>query len=221
MRFVDHGIAAEVAESRGVVTLRDSRGRNLVIACSNDQGPRGWILVTDIDTGETKQVFFPDGVSNAPPYASLLSRNGRFYTGAGRVLLEYDPATEQWLSWESPQPDAHCFVGEALADGPEGLIFGGTCYNSHLFSFDPATRRTVDTGGWIPRRSISGIWLSMRPAGLIAASAQPDGISWPFIRRRASGGSLFRKRNGIWVRRSSIEASTGRFMVTPASAGID
>lgn len=150
MKFADHGIAAEVAESRGVVTLRDTRGRNLVIACSNDNGPRGWILVTDIDTGETKQVFFPDGVANAPPYASLLSRNGRFYTGAGKVLLEYEPATEQWLSREIPQADAHCFVGEALADGPGGLIFGGTCYNSHLFSFDPATRRTVDYGRMDP-----------------------------------------------------------------------
>ncbi|MBM4082555.1 MAG: hypothetical protein FJ278_22815, partial [Planctomycetes bacterium] len=49
-RFVDHGVAVPLAESRGVITARDRNGRNLVIACSLDVSPRGWILVTDIDS---------------------------------------------------------------------------------------------------------------------------------------------------------------------------
>ena len=144
--FTDHGVGAPVAESRGVITTQDANGASLVIACSLDQSPKGWILVTDIDTEETTQYNYPQGVPNSPPYASLMSENGRFYTGAGKVLLEFDPTSREWLFHGIPQPNAGCFVGSALADGPDGLIYGGTCSNCHLFSFDPETKKMKDYG---------------------------------------------------------------------------
>lgn len=149
--FVDHGVAAPVAESRGVVVTQDAQGHHLALACSLDNSPRGWILLTDIDTGETQQVFFPEGVPNSPPYASLLSQNGRFYTAAGPVLLEFDPASREWLFHGVPQPQAECFVGEALADGPDGRIYGGTYPNCHLVSFDPQTKQMADYGPMDPQ----------------------------------------------------------------------
>ena len=55
--FTDrYGVAAKVAEGRGVVTTRDGSRRNLAIIMVRDVGsPSGYILVTDIDTGKTKQ----------------------------------------------------------------------------------------------------------------------------------------------------------------------
>jgi len=151
--FIDHGVAAPVAESRGVVVTQDAQGHALVLACSLDNSPQGWILVTDVDTGETQQIFFPEGVPNSPPYASLLSRNGRFYTAAGRVLLEFDPSSRQWLFHGVPQPQAECFVGEAFADGPDGRIYGGTYPNCHLISFDPQTKQMADYGPMDPQEN--------------------------------------------------------------------
>jgi len=144
--FTDHGVGAKVAECRGVVTLRDGNGRNLVIALTLDESPRGYILVTDIDTGETKQYWYPEGVGNAAVFASLMSRNGRFYTGAGKVLLEFDPTRREWLFHGVPQQEAACFVGSAMADGPDGLIFAGTYPNCHLVSFNPQTKEMKDYG---------------------------------------------------------------------------
>ena len=149
--FIDHGVAAAVAESRGVVATQDADGAGLVVACSLDHSPRGWLLVINVDTGATEQVYYPEGVPNSPPFASLMSSNGRFYTGAGRVLLEFDPATREWLFTGVPQAQAQVFVDRALADGPDGLIWGGTYPNAHLFSFNPETKEMIDYGQMDPQ----------------------------------------------------------------------
>ncbi len=142
----DLGIAVDSAECRGIVACRTADGRNLVISSSLDLGARGWLLITDIDSGESRQVFFPEEVPNSPAYASLLSRNGRFYTGAGKVFCEFDPAAGAWLFHGIPQAETECFVGEAMADGPDGLVYAGTYPTSHLVSFDPKTKATRDLG---------------------------------------------------------------------------
>lgn len=142
----DLGIAVDSAECRGIVACRTQDGRNLVISASLDLGARGWLLLTDVDNGESRQVFFPEDVPNSPAYASLLSRNGRFYTGAGKVFCEFDPASGDWLFHGVPQAETDCFVGEAMADGPDGLIYAGTYPTSHLVSFDPKTKAMRDLG---------------------------------------------------------------------------
>lgn len=142
----DLGIAVDSAECRGIVACRTADGRNLVISSSLDLGARGWLLVTDIDSGESRQVFFPEDVPNSPAYASLLSLNGRFYTGAGKVFCEFDPAAGAWLFHGIPQAETDCFVGEAMADGPDGLVYAGTYPTSHLVSYDPKTRAMRDLG---------------------------------------------------------------------------
>ena len=62
--FIDHGVGAPVAESRGVVVTRDAQGRSVALALSMDHSPQGWVLVTDIDSGETGQYTYPEGVPN-------------------------------------------------------------------------------------------------------------------------------------------------------------
>jgi streptogramin lyase len=150
--FTDHGVAAKVAEGRGVVTTRDSNGRYLAIVMVRDVGsPVGYILVTDIDTGKTKQFHYPKDAGNSDIFASLMSRNGRFYTGAGKVLLEFDPTTEKWLYHGVPQPKAQHFVGAAICDGPDGRIYIGTYPNCHLVSYDPETQTIQDHGQLDPK----------------------------------------------------------------------
>lgn len=144
--FTDLGVAAPVAESRGVVALQDAAGHSLALVLALDMSPRGYILVIDIDSGKTEQVYYPEGVPNEPAFASMYSTNGRFYTGSGKVLLEFDPNTRQFLFHGIPNNDTGCFVGEAFADGPDGLIYAGTYPNCHLVSYNPQTHEMKDYG---------------------------------------------------------------------------
>ena len=75
----DYGVGAKVAEIRNIVTTVTKDGRHLAICNVTDEGKRGYVLVTDIDTGETKQCFCPSGVPQVDPFGSLMSRNGKFY----------------------------------------------------------------------------------------------------------------------------------------------
>lgn len=142
--LIDHGVAVPLAECRGVVTAQDSNGRNLVIACSLDLSPRGWILVTDIDSGKTEQIHCPEGVGNSPPYASLMATNGRFYTTQGKVLLEFDPTASEWTFHGTPSRTAACYL--SFTEGPDGVVWAGNAYTTGLVSFDPKTRQVRDHG---------------------------------------------------------------------------
>ena len=163
--FIDHGVAVPLASRRGVVAAHDANGRNLAIACSMDfAGQRGWVLVTDIDTGKTEQVWFPQDVPNQPPYGSLLARSGKFYTAAGDVLLELDVTSRQWTFQGVPVPGEGCYL--SFAEDSDGLIYAGSCPHSHLVTFNPKTRQmatcvqmdpqeaylwylAIDKSGWI------------------------------------------------------------------------
>ena len=156
--FRDHGVASHAVESRGVATLRDRTGRDLVISLNNDHGERGWLLMTDIDTGVTEQVHFPADVNHsyalAAPFASYVSKQGRFYTGIGRVLMEFEPATKEWLYQGRPNPHVHPFIYQTFAEGPDGRIYVGstavvrnTC---RLGSYDPKTGQATDHGQMDP-----------------------------------------------------------------------
>jgi len=145
-QFINHGVGAPVAESRGVAMAQDSNGTRIVLCLSLDQSARGWMLVTDLSTKETTQYYYPEGVPNSPPYASLLSNNGRFYTFAGNVLLEFDIDRREWLFHGVPLASASCYTGASIADGPDGLIYAGSYPNCHLVSFNPETKAMADLG---------------------------------------------------------------------------
>lgn len=160
-RFTDHGVATRAVESRGVVTLQARDGSNLVISLNNDRGERGWLLVTDIDSGVTEQVYYPEEVDTSPslaaPFASYVSTQGRFYTGAFGVLLEFEPSTREWLFHGRPNADAQLFADYAFAEGPDGTIYVGTTSpvgsSTHLISYDPETREAVDHGRMDPEET--------------------------------------------------------------------
>jgi hypothetical protein len=150
-RFADLGLASAVSESRGVVTAQDARGRQLVLTLLLDLSQLGSLLVTDIDSGETAQYFFPESTRSDvyaawAPYASLLSKNGRFYTFAGKTLLEFDLDRREFTFHGVPAPTESCYTGAAMVDGPDGRIYAGSHPNARLVSYDPVTREMTDHG---------------------------------------------------------------------------
>lgn len=150
-RFVKHGLASAVSESRGVAAVRDANGRSLVLTLLLDLSPLGSLLVTDVDSGETRQIHFPESTRSDvwakwAPYASLLSRNGRFYTFAGPTLLEFDPNRGEFTFDGVPAPGETCYTGSAMVDGPDGRIYAASHPHARLISFDPVTQEMRDHG---------------------------------------------------------------------------
>ena len=147
--FTDYGVGANVAESRGVVTTQTDDGRCLVIASALDQGPRGYVLVTDIDTGETKQHFCPEDVRQSAPYGSLMHSNGKFYTTQGSIFLEFDPGAGEWTFQAKGSPIGAAYIG--FTESPDGKVWAGSVYETGLISFDPETRELKDHGRMDPK----------------------------------------------------------------------
>ncbi len=141
--FRDCGVGARVAESRGIVTTKTADGRFLVVANALDQGSRGFVLLTDIDSGRTRQIFCPEGVRQSAPFGSLMARNGRFYTAQGKVLLELDPGSGTWTYSGIPSATASYYF--AFTEAPDGRIWAG-CYHTELVSFQPGAEAAVAHG---------------------------------------------------------------------------
>jgi len=161
-RFTDHGVPVPLAECRGVYGAQDDNGHGLVIAGSLDLSPSGWILVTDIDTGQTEQIYTPEGIPNSPPYGSLVASNGKFYTSQGGIFLEFDPSSRQW-TFHGRAPGVSAVM--TIAEAPDGTIWAGGVYHANLTSFDPKTREIKDHGSMDDQRYLS--YLGFDDAGWV------------------------------------------------------
>ncbi|MGE5530744.1 MAG: hypothetical protein ACM3VW_01335 [Bacteroidota bacterium] len=139
--FTDHGIGATVAEARGVVTTQTAEGRSLAIGVALDQSPRGYLVITDIDSGESRQVRCPDDVPNSDAFGSLMASNGRFYTAQGGVLLEFDPQTDTWL-WHGKPAVTSCYLSFTER---AGVIWAGGL-GCQLVSYDPKSQQAKSYG---------------------------------------------------------------------------
>ena len=142
--FVDHGVGAKVAELRGLVTTVTKDGRHLAIATTLDEGPRGYILATDIDTGKTTQHFCPPGVRQSAFFGALMSRSGKFYATQGKVFVEFDPDLGRWTFHGKPSDHVSAYL--TFTEGPDGTVWTGGAYRTALISFDPKTRQLRDHG---------------------------------------------------------------------------
>lgn len=145
-QFTNHGVGAPVGEVRGAAAVKTADGRCLLLVVPLDLSARGYLLCVDVDRGETTQVPYPEGVPFPGAFASLLSRNGKFYTGEGGFLLEFDPGRGQFTFHGKPHAAAQHFVGQSIIDGPDGRLYIGTHPDCRLVSFDPATATFQDHG---------------------------------------------------------------------------
>jgi hypothetical protein len=232
--FTDLGIAAPATESRGVVCTKDKNGRQIAIACLLDMSPVGSLLVTDIASGKTEQHYFPESTGSEKwaawvPYASLLSRNGRFYTFAGKSLIEFDIDRREITFCGVPAPTEECYTGSAMVDGPDGLIYAASYPHCRLVSFDPATKAmkdhgqldsrenypdslAVDDAGWIycgigtARSNIVAFNPKTgRMHQMVREAARKLGTGRVY---RAADGFVYSEAGGLWYRMKSGKPKT-------------
>ena len=142
--FIDHGIGAKVAELRSLVPAVTADGRTLLIASPCDSGPTGYLLITDMHTGETTQHFCPGDVPQSDPFGALLHSNGLYYHTQGPILLEFDPAAGEFTFQGRPSRQTSPYL--CFTEGLDGVVWAGGVYNTGLISFDPQTREMKDHG---------------------------------------------------------------------------
>lgn len=142
--FTDHGIGAKVAELRSMVPTVTEDGRTLLIASPTDNGPTGYLLVTDMDSGRTTQHFCPENVPQSDPFGALLHSNGLYYHTQGPILLEFDPSAGEFTFHGRPSRQTSPYL--CFTEGLDGTVWAGGVYNTGLISYDPQTREMTDHG---------------------------------------------------------------------------
>lgn len=143
--FADHGIAVHADESRtAAVCIRRDGACRFVIAA------RGYVLVVDPVTGESRQLFFSNGIKEYP-FASYSDRNGMYYTGAGRQFMMLDPFSATFLHVEEPAPPQETAVGFSFAEDDHGHLYATTYPGCRLLRFDPVRRESIDLGPMDPQ----------------------------------------------------------------------
>jgi outer membrane protein assembly factor BamB len=142
---INHGVAAPVSESRGVLAVRDASGTPFIVAIARDRldaGTRNSLLVIDAQTGKTQQIWYPDSQSgNGEVFHLLRAKNGKIYTTFGNAFLEFDLEKRDWTFRGETDGNAMSF-----AQNEKGDVFFGTYPNSSLFRFDAQKRELEKLG---------------------------------------------------------------------------
>lgn len=106
-----------------------------------------------INLGEAK-LFAPGGLCRS--YALCVGPKGQIYGGGGdNLLLVYAPTVNRFFTRTLPTPGTvrrRAALQErvsnvnALVPGVDGLVYGGTMFDYHLFAYDPVKDTTADRG---------------------------------------------------------------------------
>src|SRR6476619_5362629 len=86
--FADHGVCAPISETRGTVATNDG-SHDVVLSWLMDHRGCYELLMVDVDSGHWSEYKIPFSTSGDSPYASILSRDGKFYTHFGSHFVEF------------------------------------------------------------------------------------------------------------------------------------
>jgi streptogramin lyase len=140
--FRDHGVATPVSNDRGIVATADGNGRDVALIWLYDHRGGYALLMADAETGKSEQFPTPYPWGGDGPYASLLSRDGKYYTHFGSHFSEFDPAKRAFTFWQRTKP----MMAMSMTEADDGTIWSATYPSCGLASFNPKTREFKDHG---------------------------------------------------------------------------
>ena len=143
--FRHHGVATDIANSRGLVATVDGQGRNVVLLWLYDHRGCYALLLIDAETGASEQypLPFPPGDDfNACPFSSILSSGNLFCSHFHSRFLAFDPAARAFTFWHETVPQ----MAMGMTEDDDGRIWAATHPDSGVLSFDPQTRAFRDYG---------------------------------------------------------------------------
>ncbi len=143
--FRHHGVATDIANSRGLVATVDGQGRNVVLLWLYDHRGCYGLLLIDAETGASEQFalpFPPGNDFNACPFSSILSSGNLFCSHFHNCFLAFDPAERAFTFCHETVPQ----MGMAMTEDDGGRIWTATYPDSGVASYDPRTRVFRDYG---------------------------------------------------------------------------
>jgi hypothetical protein len=143
--FRDHGVAAPISNHRGLVCTTDGHGKNVVLLWLMDHRGGYALLMIDAQTGKSVQVPVPFKASDDTvdsPYASILSRENKFYSHFNGYFVEFDPAKGAFTFSHKTAPQ----MAMSMTEDDNGVIWSASYPQSGLVSFNPKTQEFHDFG---------------------------------------------------------------------------
>ena len=140
--FSHHGVATPLSNHRGMVATADGAGRDVMLVWLYDHRGGYALLLIDAATGKSEQFPTPYPWAGDGPFASLLSRGGKYYTHFGSHFSEFDPVKRAFTFFHRSAPQ----MAMSMTEADDGTIWSATYPNSGLVSFNPKTRDFKDHG---------------------------------------------------------------------------
>lgn len=103
--FYDHGTTSRAAYRRGVVTTADANGRNIILSWLFDHRGAYTLLLLDAETGKAMHFDTPFPNGRDAPFASIISKNHKYYTLFNGYFSEFDPVKKQFTAVKKQIPD--------------------------------------------------------------------------------------------------------------------
>lgn len=140
--FADHGVATPLSNHRGMVATADGQGRDVMLVWLYDHRGAYALLMIDAETGGSEQFATPYPWGGDGPFASLLSRQHKYYTHFGSHFSEFDPVKRAFTFVGRTAPR----MAMSMTEADDGTIWSASYPNCGLVSFNPATRAFRDHG---------------------------------------------------------------------------
>ncbi len=140
--FKDHGVCTPVSNHRGTVATADGEGRAVVLSWLYDHRGGYGLLYLDARTGKSEVCGTPYNWSGDGPFASILSKAGRYYTHFGSHFTEFDPVKRAFTAVHKTVPQ----MAMSMTEDDQGRIWSATYPSSGLASYDPKTGEFKDYG---------------------------------------------------------------------------
>ncbi|MBS4191607.1 hypothetical protein KHA94_15565 [Bacillus sp. FJAT-49705] len=136
---IDHGILVNAEESRTAAQCINKEGEERFVIAA-----KGFVLIINPSTDETRQLFFPEKYVEYP-FASFSSEEGFFYTGAGKMLMVIDPFKERIIDYKWIENGDEIF-GFSFAEHSYGHMFFTSYPRCHLLQYNLKTKTLIDHG---------------------------------------------------------------------------
>ena len=120
--------------------VRAKDGETYYVICS-----KGYVLSINLRTQEVRQTLYPERHHDEAPFAALGSSAGFFYTGAGKMFMEYDPAAGAFTYYSKDWPN-ELYMAFRMAEAADGRILVASYPTCRLLAFDPKARQMTDYG---------------------------------------------------------------------------
>ncbi len=140
--FYDHGTTSRIAYQRGIVATADANGKNIILSWLFDHRGAYTLLWLDAQTGKAEHFDTPFPNGRDAPYASLLSKDNKYYTLFNGYFTEFDLRKKQFTSVKKTNPKA----AMAMMEDADGNIWAATYPRSGLVKFSPRTKEMKDYG---------------------------------------------------------------------------